>query len=315
MASSAVARETFLALRREIARIEGRLADRLETPSEVAILPTVRAATSRLRTGAIGFDAALGGGLPLSGLTEMHGRAMRDAGAVAGFALGLARLLPDLGPVLWIGTSQTFGEAGRPYAPGLAAQFGLSAERLLFGEAPKPANALWMAEEAASIGAFAAILLELDGNPAMLDLTATLRLHRRALFAGRPLFLIRNAGMPQPTAAPIRLLVAASSARERTIFSRPLAGSIGPPSFQVTIDKNPAALLASFTMEWSDGAFHERKDASRRPADHGVVVPASPGGADHAPASRPVVALPRNEGHPASGVQPARKQYTIRRRA
>ena len=33
MASSAVARETFLALRREIARIEGRLADRLEALS------------------------------------------------------------------------------------------------------------------------------------------------------------------------------------------------------------------------------------------------------------------------------------------
>lgn len=315
MASSAVARETFLALRREIARIEGRLAERLEVPGETAILPAVRAATPRLRTGLAGFDAALGGGLPLSGLTEIHGCAMRDAGAVAGFALGLTCLLPSMGPVLWIGTSETFGEAGRPYAPGLAAQFGLSAERLLLGEAPKLADALWMAEEAASIGVFATILLELSGSPAMLDLTATRRLHRRALFAGHPLFLVRNAGMPQPTASPVRLLVAARSARERTIFSQPLTGSIGPPAFQVTIDKNPAALQASFTMEWSNGAFHESDDASRSTAHHGVVVPASPGGADHAPASRPVVAFPRNERHAASGIQPARKQHAIRRRA
>jgi len=315
MASSAVAQETFLALRREIARIEGRLVERLGAPGEVAILPTVQAAIPRLRTGAAGFDAALGGGLPLSGLTEIHGSAMRDAGTVAGFALGIARLLPAFGPILWICTAETLREAGRPYAPGLAAQFGLSAERLLLGEAPKLADALWMAEEAAGTGVFATILLELSGSPAMLDLTATRRLHRRALFAGHPLFLIRDAGTPQPTAAPIRLLVAANSARERTIFSQPLTGSIGPPAFRVTIDKNPAARQASFTMEWSNGAFHERKDISRRPAHPGAVVPASPGGADHAPASWPLVAFPRNERHAASGVQPARKQYAIRRRA
>jgi len=315
MASSAVARETFLALRRKIARIEGRLAERLEAPGETAILPAARAATPRLRTGSVGFDAALGGGLPLAGLTEIHGCAMRDAGAVVGFTLGLIRLLPSMGPVLWIGISETFFEAGRPYAPGLAAQFGLPATRLVLGEAPKLAEALWMAEEAASTGVFAAILLELRGSPTMLDLTATRRLHRRAVFAGHPLFLIRNAGMPQPTAAPIRLRVAAGSAGERTIFSRPLTGSIGPPAFRVTIDKNPAALQASFTMEWSNGAFHERKEASRRAAHPGAMVPASPGGADHASASRPIVAFPRDERHAASGVQPARQQHAVRRRA
>lgn len=315
MASSAMARETFLALRREIARIEGRLAERLEVPGETTILPAAHPVTPLLRSGAPDFDAALGGGLPLCGLAEIHGQAMRDAGAATGFALGLARLLPGTGPILWIGTSEIFREAGRPYAPGLAARFGLPAERLLIGETSKVVNALWMAEEAAGIGVFAAILLELGGNPALLDLTATRRLHRRALFAGHPLFLIRQAGVAQPTAAPIRLLVAAAMARERDLLSGPLTGSIGPPGFQVVIEKNRIARHASFILEWSDDAFHERDATPWHATHHGAVVSTSSGRSDHAPALWPIMAFARGERHAATGVQSAREQRTIRRRA
>ena len=69
-------------------------------------------------------------------------------------------------PLLWIGTSEIFREAGFPYALGLARDFGIAPEALLFSEAPKLADALWIAEEAARLTALAAVVLEMRGNPA-----------------------------------------------------------------------------------------------------------------------------------------------------
>ena len=89
MATGAVARETIVALRRQIARIEGTLPERLEAPGAAfgADAPVIRrdgVADSLLRTGIGPLDAILGGGLPKAALTEIHGAGTRDAGAVVG---------------------------------------------------------------------------------------------------------------------------------------------------------------------------------------------------------------------------------------
>ena len=110
---------------------------------------------------------------------------------------------------------------------GLARDFGIAPEALLFSEAPKLADALWIAEEAARLSALAAVIIELRGNPDRLDLTATRRLHRRAEQAGRPVLLIRQAAQAEPTAAPVRFVVAAAPAAPRATLAGPLAGSIG----------------------------------------------------------------------------------------
>ncbi|TIT90023.1 MAG: hypothetical protein E5W55_23210, partial [Mesorhizobium sp.] len=102
MAMSAVARETVFALRRQIAKIEGTLPERLEAPagstpldaarSDVTIVRRGLAVASPdafLHTGIERLDTALGGGLPKAALSEIHGLETRDAGAVAGFALSL----------------------------------------------------------------------------------------------------------------------------------------------------------------------------------------------------------------------------------
>ena len=98
----------------------------------------------------------------------------------------------DRPPLLWIGVSEAFAEAGFPYAPGLAALCGLSPGELLISQTPKLADALWIAEEAARLKELSAVVLEVRGNPNRLDLTATRRLHRRAQEAGRPVFLLRQ---------------------------------------------------------------------------------------------------------------------------
>lgn len=320
MASSALARETFFALRREIARIEGRLAERLEAPPQAAggreqfqekreqvfrselhktkEIERFRDSTKngntlngsatvvrrqgeaeaeqvRIVSGIDRLDANLGGGLLKGALSEFHGRESRDAGAVAGFALSFVSLLlkglATSEPVLWISLRDFFREAGRPYAPGLAQRFGITPENLLFAATSRLEEALWLAEEASALGRLGAIMLELPGNPGRLDLTATRRLHRRATLAGRPVFLLRQSALAEPTAAPARFVVGPAPASPRETLSGALIGSIGPPAFAVRLSKSPTSRYDDFILEWKADGFLER--SRQGTTDHGALVP------------------------------------------
>ncbi|WP_434724572.1 ImuA family protein [Mesorhizobium sp. RIZ17] len=328
MAMSAVARDTVFALRRQIAKIEGTLPERLQAPalgvpanarSDMTLVRrglAVASADAFLHTGIDRLDTALGGGVPRAALSEIHGLETRDAGAVAGFALSLVSLIlkqkPGL-PILWVGTAEIFHEAGLPYARGLSALFGIEPEQLLFSEAPKLLDALWIAEEAARMTAFAAVILEIRGSPQRLDLTATRRLHARAQNAGRPVLLLRQAGEADPTAAPVRLIVSAAPSASRETVAGPLAGSIGRPAFKVDIGKSRTALPGQFTLEWNpnEHAFAERTENSV------AVVPASARGADPAPASGAVLAFPAVAApaaiSPTACGQPSRQQHPAHR--
>ena len=178
-------------------------------------------------------------------------RQTRDAGAAAGFALALvSRLLKrrsDSAPLLWIGTAEIFREAGLSLCGRACSNVSASPRKSSScREAPKLADALWIAEEAARLTTLSAVLLELRGNPQGLDLTATRRLHRRAQEAGRPVFLLRQAAHAEPTAAPVRLIVSPAPAGLRQTVAGPLARSIGPPGFSVSIGKSRTALPGQF---------------------------------------------------------------------
>jgi len=318
MATDAGARD-LAALRHQIARIEGRLAERLEEPSSETGLVTryaglVASPAPVLSTGVAGFDAALGGGLPLAALTEIHAAETRDAGAAAGLALALVSLLGTADtatPILWVGTSEVFREGGFPYALGLRERFGIDPSAFLVSETPRLTDALWVAEEAARAKAFAAVFLEVRGNAQALDLTATRRLHRRAQEAARPLFLLRQAAVPEPTAAPVRLLVEPSKAGLRQTVAGPLPRSIGPPGLVVAIDKSRLALPDAFELEWNphERSFQERRSGQAAAQDPVAVVSLSQHRADRPPAPRAVVAFrtangparhqPEAEQHPA----------------
>ena len=341
MAMTAVAREAVFALRRQIAKIEGTLPERLAAPAGAqpgaradvhpGITPeptpdltivrrgiAVASPDAFLRTGIEHLDAALSGGLPKAALNEIHGAETRDAGAIAGFALSLTSLIlreqPRL-PVLWIGTAEIFREAGFPYARGLHGLFGIAPEQLLFSEAPKLLDALWIAEEAARMTALAAVILEIRGSPRPLDLTATRRLHARAQSAGRPVFLLRQAGEAEPTAAPVRLIVSAASSASRQTIAGPLAGSIGRPAFTVSIGKSRTALPGQFTLEWNpdEHAFEERRSREERATNSIAVVPASGRRTHPAPTAGAVLAFPA-VASPAAGDQPSRHERPAHRR-
>jgi protein ImuA len=321
MATHAVAPEAVYALRRKIAKIEGRLPETLAPAGPTVLrqggVALREGAGALLATGIEDLDVALGGGLPHAALTEIHSAETRDAGAAAGFALALVTLIRkdqkmDL-PVLWVGTSEIFREAGLPYAAGLVRDFGIAPEALLFSETAKLADALWVAEEAARLSALAAVLVELRGNPDRLDLTATRRLHRRALEAGRHVLLVRHAAHAEPTAAPVRLVVAAAPAAPRATLAGPLSGSIGATAFAVSIGKSPrAALPGEFILEWNS---HDLSFQERSPQNTRRLVPLSRFGADLAAAPGSVVAFAPAAIDAPAYHQPSRGEHAAHRRA
>ena len=313
MARPAMAREQILALRQKIARIEGTQPERLEgggTNADKAgaeMLVRRYAPASPWQTfslGATGLDTALDGGIPRAALTEITSSQSRDAAVVAGFALALATLAGKVAgkesPVLWIGLANFFFEAGLPYVPGFARLFGFAPDRLLLVQPRRIEDALWVAEEAAIQNRFAAVLLELQGNPAKLTLTATRRLHHRARAAGYPLFLIRHGGEEEPTAAPTRLSVSAAASTFRETLAGPVPRSIGPPAFAVTLSRSRTGKEGTFVLEWNshDLTFQERQPLPGKPlhigaehaTDTGDLAAASGNGSHSAPAARNILA-------------------------
>ena len=315
MASLAAAQGTIASLRHQIAKIEGRLAERLDGGAEDidfvrhAGVPT----GDLLVTGAERFDAALGGGLPGAGLTEIHASSTRDASAAAAFILALTRLSLERtqAPVLWVGMAESFREAGYPYPPGILFLYGIDPSRLLVAQAEKLTDALWIAEQAAALDGFCAVLLEARGNSIHLDLTATRRLHHRARDAGHPLFLLRQAAQPEPTAAAFRLIVRSAPAGLRHVLGKPLARSIGPPAFQIEIDKNRTAPPARFTLEWNNHAHALQERAAENPVP---VVPAPQHGTLAAAAAGTLLAFPPPARQAAAGHRPPGEQHPAHRR-
>jgi protein ImuA len=281
VAETAVARETLFALRETIARLEGKPTPALAAAAHEAMaaeegeLKTGLKQRPPLPTGVTVLDEALEGGIPRDAMTEIRSLSLRDAGAATGFALALASRLGEgeknvsagHETVLWIGDTVASTEAGLPYAIGLR-DFGLEPQGFLHAAPRKLDEALWLAEAALSSAVFAVVILEVRGNPARFGLTESRRLSLRAKAAGRPLFLLRQGGEEEASSAVFRLSVEPASAGARFLpDGSMLGGSIGYPSFRLTLEKsrNPAPL--SLVLEWN---AHDRQFSSihdrQRPA-------------------------------------------------
>jgi protein ImuA len=280
VAEAAVARETLFALRETIARLEGKPVPALAAATREAVavdedLPksSGRRESLSLETGIAALDEALDGGVPLDALTEIRSLSLRDAGASTGFALALTARLragensspTNRAAVLWIGDTVATMEAGLPYAIGLK-DFGLEPKGFLHAAPRKLEEALWVAEAALASAVFSVVILEVRGNPARFGLTESRRLSLRAKAAGRPLFLLRQGAEEEASSALFRFSVEPAPASARFLpDGSMLGGSIGNPSFRLTLEKsrNPAPL--SFVLEWNsnDRRFSSILDQQR----------------------------------------------------
>lgn len=225
--------------------------------------------------GAAQADGELGGPLPCGTLHEIHAPAGADVPAAGAFALGLALraaqasvTAPPAGgtgssrdsrPILWVRQEAVDSETGRLTAGGLGT-LGLDPGRLLLVRAANAEAVLRVAEDAARCPALAAVLIELWGEPRLLDLTATRRLSLRADESAVTLFLLRAASRPGPSAALTRWQL-------RPAPSRPLAGHApGAPSFLVSLLRHRAGSAGrNWTLEWNHEtrSFHDLLPLSR----------------------------------------------------
>lgn len=233
-----MAGDVFARLSRRIAEIEGRP---IRLPARHALLPL----------GIRSLDAMLLGGLRRDALHEIRSETTRDSAAAAGFAIALlARLAKsEHRPVLLVSEADALDEAGHPYGPGLD-RFGLDPAKLVVVTSRRPAESLWVFEEALRCRALAAVLAEIRGHPRQLDLTASRRLALRAHESGVMGLLLRQAGAAEPGAAATRWHVAPRPAATLDDF----AAGIGRPAWRLTLERNRNGPIGIFDLEWNHGS-------------------------------------------------------------
>jgi protein ImuA len=125
-------------------------------------------------------------------------------------------------------------------------------------------------EEALRLGVFAAVVGEIDGHAAALDLTATRRLQLAAEEGGTPVLMLtghRSAGAS--AAAPRRRIAAASSKPDLNGQGTEL---IGRPRWQATLDRcRGAEAGGEWLVEWD--ARTKLMQAVARGAMHAASTP------------------------------------------
>jgi len=218
----------------------------------------------RLKLGVAPLDEVLGGGLPLSALTEIRASQSRDGGAVSGFALSLvARLMATekFSALVWIGEADLRRETGALYAPGLAA-LGIDPERVIEVAVRTEKEALWAFEAALSCRGLTVAACEL--RKASLDLSATRRCALRAHTGGVTGLLLRLGDeWAEPSAAEIRFGVSPAPAGEIGGF----AAGIGRMAWRLALEKNRLGPTGAFTVEWNahERSFVERGEGAALP--------------------------------------------------
>lgn len=200
------------------------------------------------RTRTIKLDASTlasalpNGGLASAALHEVRAHDYRDISASIGFTAALAascaRHFPAA-PVLWCESAHMPFDVGHFYGPGLAA-FGLDPTRLILMSAATPVDLLWTMEEALRLGAFAAVLGEIDGRAPALTLTATRRLQLAAEAGGRPAFLLTGHAANGTSAAVTRWSVASAPSHP----ARETSSLVGRACWRVRLEKSRGTLTS-----------------------------------------------------------------------
>ncbi len=214
-------------------------------------------------------DQALKGGLRRGVLHEVFACAGHEA-AATGFAVGLAARLAEDKQILWIREKFAWQEHGMPCPIGFF-ELGLDPSQIMFLSVTQAQDALRAAGDALTCASLGIVIIEITGNPKILDLTTSRRLVLACTQNSVPAILLRFGAVVQNSAAETRWTVkTAPSAIETDHW--------GHPTFDVSLIRNRNGQTGQWVFAWScdDGHFENAKAAS------GTVVPA--------PANRPAEA-------------------------
>jgi protein ImuA len=196
--------------------------------------------------------------MPANALHEIFAASAGDAASASGFALMLAAMLDKEKRALFLIREYRRG-SGRYYPPGLA-ELGIDPARCFSVDAPDTLAALKATADIARSGAAGVVLIELAGNPRLLDLTASRRLALAAEQTGTAVLLLRLGARESPSAAYSRWQVASAE-------SAPLlADAPGGPAFTVTLLRHRRmAAGQSARLRWNteEQKFDEQNVASK----------------------------------------------------
>ena len=238
------------------------------------LLDPLLGTSKRLGSSALGHagaDAALRGGIARGALHEVF------AGdpSTAGFALGLAQRVRGHKRLLWIRQDFSALEHAEISPSGLA-ELGIDPSSVLLLRAAHAEDALRAASDALRCWALGAAIVEIPGNPKVLDLVASRRLVLGAQAKGVTVILLRPTAEAEPSAAETRWLIRSAPSAA--------ADDWGSPSFDVELTRNRHGETGRWVMEWScdDGAF--RQPAEK--AAHSRPVAAAPADRPASPAWR-----------------------------
>ncbi len=208
-------------------------------------------------------DACLQGGLRRGALHEILAEGSHEA-AGACFAAALSFRLAADKPVLWIRQDFSAAEYGELAATGLL-ELGLDPARLLvlrLADAEEVLRAGW---DALSCRALGAVVIEVQGEPRILDLKASRRLTLASARKGVTAFLLRFKAESRAGTAETRGRIRAASSHDK-------GEDWGFPAFEAELVRNRQGRTGHWVMEWScdDGLFREPHGTSAE--DSGAMV-------------------------------------------
>lgn len=226
----------------------------------------------RVRLGHPRADAALFGGFKQNALHEVFAEAAGEKAMAAGFALALAaRVETERKWLLWVRQDFSALEAGELHGNGLL-ELGNDPARVLVVHAPDAAAALRAGYEGLICKGLAAVIIEIWGEPKVLDLTASRKLTLMAEQHSVMAVLLRFGAEPKPSTAETRWLV-------RTATSASADENWGRPEFDAALVRNRQGRTGHWVMEWDcherifrESAAHSRAFTSA-PSDRPAETP------------------------------------------
>lgn len=143
--------------------------------------------------------------LPSGLVQEVYADGARDSGASLAFALTQAKnlLTSRRSAIYYVQLADEGKHLGLPYGPGLH-WFGIDPTKLVIVRVADMTEFLWATEEATACRAVAAIIVEVKGNPKLLNFTASRRLSLRASANRVSLFMLRYGQRRESSAGHLR---------------------------------------------------------------------------------------------------------------
>ena len=233
----------------------------------------------RVSLGFNDVDICLQGGLRRGGLHEIFAEGGHETTAT-GFAATLSSRVAAGKHILWVRQDFSAVEFGELAPTGLL-ELGLDPARFLLLRLANAADALRAGCDALSCAALGAVVIEMPGDPKILDLTASRRLTLASTQKGVAAFVLRFNAKSTTSTAETRWHVRAAHSSHKE-------ENRGCLTFETELARNRHGRTGHWVMEWDcdNGLF--REPCGKTATDSGAVV--SP------PSNRSIASIPEGVG-------------------